>query len=112
MQRLLRELADMAERADQVAEAFRRGTKVAVWDPDLRRGTHVGAYRWTVDGRAAYKAFRKDTERRFSQQRLEEIKGFLNYVTRTCPWINPYIKGLHLTIDGWRPGRVAGGWRD
>ena len=25
------------------------------------------------------------------------------YVVRTYPWINPYMKGLHLTIDSWRP---------
>ena len=40
------------------------------------------------------------------------MRGFLNYVVRTYPWMNPYLKGLHLTIDGWRPGRVAGGWRN
>ena len=45
------------------------------------------------------------------RQRLLEIRGFLNYVVRTYPWMNPYLKGLHLTIDGWREGREAGGWR-
>ena len=43
--------------------------------------------------------------------RLEEIRGFLNYVVRTYPWMNPYLKGLHLTIDGWREDRTQGGWR-
>jgi hypothetical protein len=45
------------------------------------------------------------------RQRLLEIRGFLNYVVRTYPWLNPYLKGLHLTIDGWREGREGGGWK-
>jgi hypothetical protein len=44
-------------------------------------------------------------------QRLLEIRGFLNYVVRTYKWINPYIKGLHLTIDGWRPGKDEDGYK-
>ena len=35
--------------------------------------------------------------------RLLQIRGFLMYVVRTYPWINPYMKGLHLTINSWRP---------
>jgi hypothetical protein len=34
-------------------------------------------------------------------QRLLEIRGFLMYVVRTYPWLNPYMKGMHLTIDSW-----------
>ena len=48
-------------------------------------------------------------ERGLPGQRLLEIRGFLNYVVRTYPWMNPYLKGLHLTIDGWREGRAEGG---
>ena len=44
-------------------------------------------------------------------QRLLEIRGFLIYVVRTYPWLNPYIKGLHLTVDSWRPGRGASGFK-
>ena len=43
--------------------------------------------------------------------RLLEIRGFLIYVVRTYPWLNPYIKGLHLTVDSWRPGRGASGFK-
>ena len=32
-------------------------------------------------------------------QRLLEIRGFLIYVVRTYPWMSPYLKGLHNTID-------------
>ena len=45
------------------------------------------------------------------RQRLLEIRGFLIYVARTYKWMNPYIKGLHLTIDGWRADRDAQGWK-
>ena len=34
------------------------------------------------------------------RQRLLEIRGFLNYVVRTYPSLNPCLKGLHLTING------------
>jgi hypothetical protein len=43
--------------------------------------------------------------------RLLQIWGFLMYVVRTYPWINPYMKGLHLTINSWRPFRGADGFK-
>ena len=43
--------------------------------------------------------------------RLLQIRGFLMYVVRTYPWINPYMKGLHLTIDSWRPHRGLDGFK-
>eukprot|EP00978_Attheya_sp_CCMP212_P045093 scaffold333340_cov42-Attheya_sp.AAC.1 len=42
---------------------------------------------------------------------MESIRGFLNYVARTYPEITPYLKGVHLTLDHWRPDRDADGWR-
>ena len=42
--------------------------------------------------------------------RLQQIRGFLIYVARTYRWLTPYIKGLHLTIDGWRKNRDKEGW--
>ena len=50
-------------------------------------------------------------EEGLSVKRLEEIRGFLNYLARTYRWMAPYLKGLHLTIDIWRPGRDAEGWK-
>ena len=108
MQGLIRELADMVEQANRAAEAYRKGPRVVVWDPDLRRGATMGTYRWEDGGRDAYKCFWEDTERRVNRGRLEVICGFLNYVVQSYPWMNLCIKGLHLTIDGWRPGRVTG----
>ena len=45
--------------------------------------------------------------------RLLQIQGFLMYVYVVCmyPWINPYMKGLHLTIDSWRPFRGVDGFK-
>ena len=43
--------------------------------------------------------------------RLEQICRFLIYIARTYEWVIPYLKGLHLTIDSWRPTRDADtGW--
>jgi hypothetical protein len=42
---------------------------------------------------------------------LESIRGFLVYVTRTYLSMVPYLKGLHLTLDSWRPGRSKSGWK-
>jgi hypothetical protein len=35
-------------------------------------------------------------------KRLEQVRGFLQYVTQTYSGMTPYIIGFHLTIDGWR----------
>ena len=42
---------------------------------------------------------------------LERIRGFLVYTTRTYPAMVPYLKGIHLTLDGWREGRDDEGWK-
>jgi hypothetical protein len=36
---------------------------------------------------------------------LERIRDFLVYVARTYTPLTPFLMGLHMTIDGWRPGR-------
>jgi len=48
----------------------------------------------------------------FDSKQLESIRGFLIFVVRTCPAFSSYLKGLHLTIDSWRPGRQSDGWKD
>jgi hypothetical protein len=42
---------------------------------------------------------------------LESYRGSLVYLQRTYPAITPYVKGFHLTIDGWWPDRDEEGWR-
>ena len=48
---------------------------------------------------------------RLDRQRLEQVRGFLQYVTQTYSGMTPYIIGFHLTIDGWRENRTKDGWR-
>jgi hypothetical protein len=42
---------------------------------------------------------------------LESIRGFFIHLQRTYPAITPFLKGLHLTIDGWREGRDTDMWK-
>ena len=42
---------------------------------------------------------------------LLSTRGFLLYVSRAFPDLVPYMKGLHATIDSWRPGRDNEGWK-
>ena len=39
-------------------------------------------------------------------------RGFLIYISRTYRSMIPYLKGLHLTIDGWRDNRDLDGWKE
>jgi hypothetical protein len=52
------------------------------------------------------------TTNEFNFKMLESARGFLIYVVRTYPGFNPYLKGIHLTLDSWRPGRRDDGWKD
>jgi hypothetical protein len=42
---------------------------------------------------------------------LESYRGFLIYVSQTYPYMVPYLKGVHLTLDSWREGRREDGWK-
>ena len=53
----------------------------------------------------------EEDETALPRKALEKARGFLIYVGRTYRWMNPYLKGLHLTIDGWRPDRDEEGYR-
>ncbi len=43
---------------------------------------------------------------------LEQKRGFFVHLQRVYPTIAPYLKGIHLTLDSWRPGRDDEGWVD
>jgi hypothetical protein len=45
------------------------------------------------------------------RRRMESDRGFLIYVAQACPSLVPYLKGVHLTIDSWRPDRNSQGWK-
>ncbi len=42
---------------------------------------------------------------------LEHYRGYLIYICWTYPFIVPYLKGLHLTIDSWRANHDIDGWK-
>jgi len=42
---------------------------------------------------------------------LESMRGFFIHLMRTYPIITPYLKGMHLTLDGWRPNRDEELWK-
>ena len=44
-------------------------------------------------------------------QELLSCRGFLIYVSRTYLPFKPYLRGLHKTIDSWRPHRDSEGWK-
>ena len=52
-----------------------------------------------------------DIGKKMSRPRLDSTQGFLIYVARTYQYFNPYLKGIHLNIYGWRPRRNEEGWK-
>jgi hypothetical protein len=52
----------------------------------------------------------KTNPKELPRKRLEQIREFLIYVTRTYPCKVPYRIGFHMTIDSWRPNRKEDGW--
>ena len=54
----------------------------------------------------------KDADALLNVQDLMSDRGFLNYIARTYPPITTFLKGFHLTIDGWRKDRDDEGWKD
>jgi hypothetical protein len=71
---------------------------------------HILRLRELVDGKDPAQ-LKSDCVALLPHKELESIRGFLIYVSRTYPAMTTYLKGLHLTLDGWRPDRDAGGWR-
>jgi hypothetical protein len=43
-------------------------------------------------------------------EELEKVRGFMVHMACTYPGLNPYLKGIHLTLCSWLPGRDADGW--
>ena len=53
----------------------------------------------------------KDPLHPLNTKELTSDRGFLVYVTRTYRPMVTYLKGMHLTIDGWRQDRDSDGWK-
>jgi hypothetical protein len=52
-----------------------------------------------------------DTQPSLQRKPLESLWGFLIHLMRTFPIITPYLKGMHLTLDGWRAHRDPEMWK-
>jgi len=44
-------------------------------------------------------------------KQLERDRGFLVYITWMFTPMRLYLKGIQLTLDGWREGRSPSGWK-
>ena len=70
-------------------------------------GVHrlVSQERWDTNWRLIAEIVGMEREGRYwiSQARMESIKGFLVYVSRTYRNMNPYLKRLNLILDSWIP---------
>jgi hypothetical protein len=53
----------------------------------------------------------KNPDQGLNTKELLSDRGFLIYITRTFKMMVPYLKGFHLTIDGWRTDRDSDGWK-
>jgi len=49
--------------------------------------------------------------RLMDRARLGSHRGFLVYVARTYSQLVPYLKGIHATMEAWRPDRDEDGWK-
>jgi hypothetical protein len=45
------------------------------------------------------------------RKRLEQVRGFLQYIIQTYSSLASYLIGFHMTIDSWRLRRDSQGWR-
>ena len=45
------------------------------------------------------------------RKQLEKHRGFMVHVPMAYPSLKPYLKGMHLTLEMWRPNRDKQGWK-
>jgi hypothetical protein len=53
----------------------------------------------------------EDSAGGLNHKQLERSRGFLVYVNQAYPSLVQHLKGIHLTLDGWRSGRNEEGWK-
>lgn len=46
----------------------------------------------------------------FEFKALRSKRGYLVYISRTYPSMCPYLKGIHQTLESWRPWKREDGW--
>ena len=53
----------------------------------------------------------KEPNALLNRKDLERDRGFLVHISMAYPTFTPYLKGLHLTLEMWRPDRDPEGWK-
>jgi hypothetical protein len=97
-------------------------------DPGTETGAWTGSVVWTSGGEVSVKTTQEKWDKTrahiqwmtdnigkkegLDMKKMQSVRGFLVYVARTYPSIVPYLKGVHATIDSWRPGRDKDGWKE
>jgi hypothetical protein len=75
-------------------------------------GVTCPAGKWEkAQGLVASLATALETGGKLDRRELESTRGSLNHLARTFPVITPFLKGLHLTLDGWRGNRDEELWK-
>jgi hypothetical protein len=87
------------------------------WDKAVRRihwfahyaGLEVDLVEGVFDDEVEY-GIGKPEAGMMNHKLAEKYRGFLVY-TRTYTSMVPYLKGIHLSLDSWRPDRDEDGWK-
>jgi hypothetical protein len=105
-------LQDAARKRRDPSKETGAWTGSVVWTSDNQLSVMTTQDKWdkTRDHLAWIKA-NVNNENGLDGKVLKSIRGFLVYVARTYPSMTPYLKGIHATIDSWRPGRDDEGWK-
>jgi hypothetical protein len=96
-------------------------------DPGQETGAWTGSVVWTSSGEIVVMTTQEkwdktkkclewisvnmDNTQGLDGRLMKSYRGFLVYVARTYGSLVPYLKGIHATIDSWRPGRDEDGWK-
>jgi hypothetical protein len=96
-------------------------------DASQTPGAWAGSIVWTINGQVCVSASQERWDKAKAMikwmtdsislgatinfKQLESHRKFLIYLVRTYPAINPYLKGIHLLLDSWRPWRQDDGWK-
>jgi hypothetical protein len=86
------------------------GSHVIILDGSI--GITCGIDKWAKAQRLLHELHEEFTlSPRLHHKSLEQKRGFFVHLQWTYPCITPFLKGMHLTIDSWQPGRDLEGWR-
>ena len=89
------------------------GTMAIVSNDDIR--VTVSIEKWQKAQRIVKRLHDEldaSTDNRLDRKKLEPDRGFLVHLCMAYSMLVPYMKGLHLTVDSWRPDPDDDGWKD